>query len=740
MKQARVRTRFFINSTTIMEDCSIDDETSAPIVTANSEKFPSKAPLWDERDFVPGRIQTKHHFWENTILKDHPDKNRLLNWIQGVRLEEFVDSSTSGLFHGNYYNGSELTSVELANHIPPQFEEWASEELLQLEQKGCIAKWSQLADVSESPRPKMCLPLGVEPKKPRLFWDGRWLNLMCKHSPFQMDGVGKVAQCSWQGAHQVTLDHKSGFHNVPLHPDSWTYFGFCWQGVYYVWTVLCFGWCSSPFIYHGLSDAIAQYIRSLGVPILTWLDDFWLSNRRDSQHDTSAEQAKAAHESLCLALTIFYRCGYFMSLKKCSLQPTTRLIFLGVVCDTALRRFEVPESKLTKLELLLNGALQDGWISFPNLEKLAGKCTSMSVAVPPASLYTYHMYKQIAQFQRTGGSSLFAKIKVTANSGLRSEMELWLDVRARMNGASWYDAAHHALSISGATDASSTGWGGVVRGPSGSVEVFRAAADFPTEWLRSHINVKETFALYEVLRLLVEAHPDFLRASTVTMDVDNKTMFHSVQKGRAKNERMHDLVCKLFWLQVDSDFTLKLRWIPSGENSEADGLTRPDSWEHVRLHQSGFNELWVAWGGFDMDLMASTASAQRPPSPQGMSGQALPFYSRFHTKGTAGVDVFTQDVGRMPDKESPCFGFCFPPPSMVGILVSHLQACHARAVLIVPDTRASWFPLMARATIRWRSVAAKGDPNIFFRMHHQHGPVPFVFHKWGMRAVEVDFK
>ena len=49
-----------------------------------------------------------------------------------------------------------------------------------------------------------------------------------------MDGVGKVSQFSWQGAHQISMDHKSGFHNVPLHPDSWTYFGIDWKGVYYV--------------------------------------------------------------------------------------------------------------------------------------------------------------------------------------------------------------------------------------------------------------------------------------------------------------------------------------------------------------------------------------------------------------------------------------------------------------------------------------------------------------------------
>ena len=147
-----------------------------------------------------------------------------------------------------------------------------------------------------------------------------------------------------------------------------------------------------------------------------------------------------------------------------------------------------------------------------------------------------------------------------------------------MNGASWYDSSHHPLSVTGATDASSSSWAGVVHGTPGSDEVFRTAADFPTEWVSSHINVKETFALYEVLLLLVEARPDFLRTSTITVDVDNKAMFYAVHKGRAPNEQMHELVRERFWLQVHADLTLKLRWIPSGENSEVDCMTRPDAY------------------------------------------------------------------------------------------------------------------------------------------------------------------
>ena len=125
-----------------------------------------------------------------------------------------------------------------------------------------------------------------------------------------------------------------------------------------------------------------------------------------------------------------------MSITKCVVEPTTRLVFLGIICDTEARRFEVPEGKLLKLEVILTAAITSGWISFVDLERLAGTCTSMSVAVPPASLYTYHMYKHIAKFRRTGGRVKAAMIAVQKGRGLSDELHTWREVRHRMNGAS----------------------------------------------------------------------------------------------------------------------------------------------------------------------------------------------------------------------------------------------------------------------------------------------------------------
>ena len=43
--------------------------------------------------------------------------------------------------------------------------------------------------------------------------------------------------------------------------------------VYYVVTVLHFDGKSSPMIYHSLTEAVCMYVRSLGKPMLCWIDD-----------------------------------------------------------------------------------------------------------------------------------------------------------------------------------------------------------------------------------------------------------------------------------------------------------------------------------------------------------------------------------------------------------------------------------------------------------------------------------
>ena len=240
--------------------------------------------------------------------------------------------------------------------------------------------------------------------------------------------------------------------------------------------------------------------------------------------------------------------------------------------------------------------------------------------------------------------------------------------------------------------------------------------------------------------MVTTTHPGCLKVSTAVIDVDNKPMHDTFKKGRSRNTQTRDLITKRFWLQVKEDFTLKLRWVCSEENWAADSLTRPERTEHVRLSQAAFDRLWETWGGVDMNLMAKDTSAQYTSIEGGWERQKLPFYSRFHTNNKARVDVFSHNLSHMPGSLQTCFGYCFPQPSLVGVVLAHISKCEARAVIVVPNTRASWFPMIEGAGVRSVQIASQGAGSPFYRVHHQRGAEPYTFGRGGMRAVEVDFR
>ena len=93
------------------------------------------------------------------------------------------------------------------------------------------------------------------------------------------------------------------------------------------------------------------------------------------------------------------------------------------------------------------------------------------------TLYMNDMIRQIAQLQRTGGSSILAQADIPAAGG-------------HMNGARWYDPSPRTITITGATDTASYGSGGIVQSPPAFSKVFRAAAGVPPDLAHAHIHIK----------------------------------------------------------------------------------------------------------------------------------------------------------------------------------------------------------------------------------------------------------
>jgi len=108
-----------------------------------------------------------------------------------------------------------------------------------------------------------------------------------------------------------------------------------------------------------------------------------------------------------------------------------------------------------------------------------------------------------------GGSSV-VDLGCDSSADLRGELLQWLSLTATSHEGPWQRARHLLVKMTGSSDASALGWGGVID-IMGSP--YRAGGIFPEDWLRKHINKKEMFALYHLLRLFCERYPtDFQRA------------------------------------------------------------------------------------------------------------------------------------------------------------------------------------------------------------------------------------
>ena len=121
--------------------------------------------------------------------------------------------------------------------------------------------------------PHLVLPVTVEPTKPRLCIDARFLNLWMKDMPFSLDKLSEVARYVYPGSFMTKCDDKSGYDHVMLTESSQSYFGFSFGGLWFVCTTHPFGWKISPYVYHTIGLAATGFLRAQGIPCSPYIDD-----------------------------------------------------------------------------------------------------------------------------------------------------------------------------------------------------------------------------------------------------------------------------------------------------------------------------------------------------------------------------------------------------------------------------------------------------------------------------------
>ena len=169
------------------------------------------------------------------------------------------------------------------------------------------------------------MPITIEASKPRMCHDERFLNLWIKDSPFSLDYITNLPWYVGLNHFQTTLDDRSGYDHVPLHPESRTYFGLEWKGFYFMYKTLPFGWKASAYVYNTISMAATCHIRSLGVPCSNYIDDKHLGQLRPLyQANSQYSNFELSDMVTFIACSVLLALGYFLESRKVPSYPLSR--------------------------------------------------------------------------------------------------------------------------------------------------------------------------------------------------------------------------------------------------------------------------------------------------------------------------------------------------------------------------------------------------------------------------------
>jgi hypothetical protein len=180
------------------------------VITGVTHASARDALAWSSSTFIAGSIALPYFrpCWD-IILEDHPRAPMITSWLtDGVRPSAYWHRYT-GEFEDTQYDSTTPPRRRFDNHRsassndlvgsplkPPQLSarQFVDGQIAKNLASGAVIRWRDHVDYDpqSNPMPHLVLPLGVEPEKPRLIWDGRFLNLWQREISFTMESLSSV--------------------------------------------------------------------------------------------------------------------------------------------------------------------------------------------------------------------------------------------------------------------------------------------------------------------------------------------------------------------------------------------------------------------------------------------------------------------------------------------------------------------------------------------------------------------
>ena len=409
--------------------------------------------------------------------------------------------------------------------------------------------------------------------------------ITCPH--FKMETVMRVRHMIQPGDQVITLDLSDAYLHVPINPASFRFLRFAMspKKVYY-FRALPFGLCTAPLVFTRIVEAIAALIRTWGVHIHVYLDDWLVRSQSRNQLLQIVPRILELLKSL----------GWIVNLKKSRLTPSQTFEYLGLSFDTRKATVRPADhlvlkasEKVTRLRSSLTTSPREIQSALGLFNFMADYARLGRLKLRPIQHWLH------SRFSPVSGD---LDVPLTMTSDLREFLLPWADARWLTTGL---PLVTPEPTVTLFTDASLQGWGAVLGQ--------REARGF---WDRNqttlHINELQMLAV----KLAVSFFQQDLTNQTLLLLCDNATAVAYLRKeGGTRSLRLCLLATDILRMCSVMCTTLVVRHIPSKRNVLADALSRTKplttEWQ---LNKAVFSQILELAPNLELDLFATRINTQ----------------------------------------------------------------------------------------------------------------------------------
>ena len=438
----------------------------------------------------------------------------------------------------------------------------------------------------------------------------------------------------------TTLDLKDAYFHVAIFPAHRKFLRFGFEGKVYQYTVLPFGMSLSPRVFVKCTQVALAPLRSKGIRIATFLDDWLLM--------ADSKQQVEHHTRLVMAhLTAL---GFTINMEKSALVPTQRATFIGVELDSTTLTARMSAERVSLFHSIMTLFQLGASVTYRQCMQMAGL---MASALSLIRLGRFHM----RPFQRwvisLGIPSSHRSRRVIVTPACVTALLPWRTEHFLTQGVNIGLVVTWRVVT---TDASLSGWGATFEGHS-------TRGLWTGALTTAHINYLELMAVFLALRHFLP----LLRQCHILVKTDNITTKYYINKQGGLHSRKLDTLAREITLWCEAHLaSVRAEHIPGLSNSGADLMSRGGyRYADWSLHPAVAEQIWQRYGLPEADLFAAVDNTK------------LPLFFAAEGRAPLGVDA-------MANEWPQGLLYAFPPLHLIAPLLERIRTRGARVLLVAP--------------------------------------------------------